>query len=243
MKLMYFSENTLIIIKNNISLNLIDYSDPNSNFFKELINDKSKLLESNIEFEEINLIPDVKKEYENIKELYSKLKHLTDLQASDERVWAGLAHSHLRSYMIKRWSYKEKKDKVQFIRKSFFFGHSQARSLMTNGLARLWWIGRLTYDNNNQNPFHLTDFFSSDINGLSFQFFGTNFSRNFEIVRKIIESLYKFQNKHRLRITRDVFSKLVVEINLLGSKYLLDTVDELKMQDLIELKLLEILKE
>ena len=243
MKLMYFSENTLNIIKNNISLNLIEYSDPNSNFFKELINDKSKLLESNIEFEEINLIPDVKKEYENIKELYSKLKHLTDLQASDERVWAGLAHSHWRSYMIKRWSYKEKKDKVQFIRKSFFFGHSQARSLMTNGLARLWWIGRLTYDNNNQNPFHLTDFFSSDINGLSFQFFGTNFSRNFEIVRKIIQSIYKFQNKYRLKITRDIFSKLVVEINLLGSKYLLDTVEELKIQDLIELKLLEILKE
>jgi hypothetical protein len=145
--------------------------------------------------------------------------------------------------MIKRWSYKEKKDKVQFIRKSFFFGHSQARSLMTNGLARLWWIGRLTYDNNNQNPFHLTDFFSSDINGLSFQFFGTNFSRNFEIVRKIIQSIYKFQNKYRLKITRDIFSKLVVEINLLGSKYLLDTVEELKIQDLIELKLLEILKE
>ena len=39
----------------------------------------------------------------NCKILYEKLQFLSESQASDERLWAGLAHTTFYDYMRKRW--------------------------------------------------------------------------------------------------------------------------------------------
>lgn len=41
----------------------------------------------------------------NCKILYEKLLFLSESQASDERLWAGLTHSTFYDYMRKRWGY------------------------------------------------------------------------------------------------------------------------------------------
>ena len=53
-----------------------------------------------------------------------------------------------------RWKPFSSKDVLN----RYFFNYSKNRSLFRNGMARLWWIGRVTYDERRSDPFELTKF-------------------------------------------------------------------------------------
>lgn len=90
----------------------------------------------------------------NVREVYSKLMFLSPSQASDERLWAGLCMGPYWNYVSYRWDIKEAED----IKHHYFFGYGARRSLTRNALSRLWWIGRLTYDEDREDHFELSDY-------------------------------------------------------------------------------------
>lgn len=57
---------------------------------------------------------------ENSKILYLALKDLDNSQASDERLWAGLAHGQLWEFMIYRCKMSSSKMNADSIKSNFF---------------------------------------------------------------------------------------------------------------------------
>lgn len=96
-------------------------------------------------------------EAENAKRIYGNLQFLSDSQASDERLWAGLCFGPFWKYVKYRWEI-DKKCTVSNVQQHFMFGFGARRSLTRNAIARLWWIGRLTYDESRTDPWELTKF-------------------------------------------------------------------------------------
>jgi uncharacterized protein DUF6339 len=95
---------------------------------------------------------------ENAIKLHKYLPTLTEVQASDKRLWAYLTHVDFKDYCLHRWEYgmdweellsskKREDEKAAAIRhfQSHWFTGSSARNLRRNALARLWWPAHLTY--------------------------------------------------------------------------------------------------
>lgn len=170
-----------------------------------------------LEFEDFELIIDEEKpsstDIANIKLLYLNLIDLNDSFATDERLWAGLSHTIFYEYMLKRWPGIN--DNSKSIIQHFFFGLGIPRSYMTTTLARLWWLGRKTYNEKNENPFEYLDFMANDINGFSYTLYGSNWP-NSQISHAIyFDTLIKFQNDTGIKVGRDLFTDATKYMNAL----------------------------
>jgi hypothetical protein len=90
-------------------------------------------------------------------------------------------------------------------------------------LARLWWVGYMTYDKNQpSNPYWLTEFFcEKDFSARSVVFFSSNFTSNPNITRGILKTLVKWQQSG-VNITRDHFVQANKYLNVVGGAMILD---------------------
>ena len=90
----------------------------------------------------------------NTRNMYDAFKKLTPLQASNKYMWTYLCHADLeyQKYIHNRWMTKERDNTI----KTRYFVTDKRDSLFENALARLWWYGYLTYDENRSNPYALT---------------------------------------------------------------------------------------
>jgi hypothetical protein len=174
-----------------------------------------------------------KTDFNNIKILYSNLKTLKDSQAADERVWAGLCHKEFLEYMQYRWPSSKEEIKEGFIEQHYFFGRNHPTFL--NGLARLWWTGRLTYDENSKNPFELTEYLCKDLNGRGGALFAVNFSNNKELIRTFLRTLMEFEKKREL--SREEFNQVKKIMVLWGGKIILDSLSPKELSQKIRLYL------
>ena len=84
-------------------------------------------------------------DFENAKKIHRFFKNLLPVPASDPRLWSRLAHVECWSYMQARWPVVEEK-KVRFVRERYFFAGTDSRSVLRNGISRLWWSAEVTYD-------------------------------------------------------------------------------------------------
>jgi len=98
-----------------------------------------------------------KSDFENSIVLYETLNGLTEVQASDERLWTYLTHVHFWNYMQKRWSIEDSKTPISRIRERYFLRNLSLESLTRNGLSRLWWYAHITYDVNRKNKYELLE--------------------------------------------------------------------------------------
>ena len=91
----------------------------------------------------------------NVRNLYNAMKKLNPIQASNKYMWTYLCHAieDNHKYIVDRWLQEEQSNTI----KTRFFVTSDSGSLFSNGLARLWWYGYLTYDENRSNPYELTE--------------------------------------------------------------------------------------
>lgn len=244
MKIRFLKSDSLYILKKTIPQNINNYKKENPSWIDKVTLTTSNFIEFKTEVNDFNLITSEnpeKDDLENIKILYSNLKILTDSQAGDERLWTGLCHDKFWTYMTKRWPISKAKDSVEkYIKKNYFFAHGEIRSLMTNGLARLWWIGRMTYDEfNKDNPFELTEYLAKDLNGRGFPLFGSNFSNNRKILFSFLKTLKNYEETIQ-PISRETFLEMIKYINMLGGKLLIDSLseDEIKQKLLKRLELI-----
>lgn len=224
MKLVIFKEDSLDLLKHDIYKNIENYAEVNNKWIEKYQKELFQKFGGGIKKIKLNMSYDKpeQSDVENIKMFYNNLKFLSDSQASEERLWAALCHTHFWDYMQYRWPFsKARNSKEKFIRKNYFYAHGLTRSLMTNALARLWWLGRLTYDETRENPYAILEYLGSDLNGKGFPLFGTNYSNNKKILRDIFDALFEFE-KSNGKLSRIEFQVLVKELNLWGGGTSLD---------------------
>lgn len=230
MKVKFLKSDSLYILKDTIKDNVNNYKSPNALWIKEATSDNNNFIDFKYDFPDFDLIisdnPE-KDDLENIKIIYSNMQKLTDSQASDERLWAGMCHDVFWNYMQHRWPIDKATDKVKYIKKNYFFAHGEKRSLMTNGLARLWWLGRLTYDEtNNDNHYELTEYLSKDFNGKGFPLFGSNFSNNRFLLRNFLYCIKSFEKRNNINLSRTQFIEMIKSMNMWSGKLMLDSLDK-----------------
>lgn len=130
----------------------------------------------------------------NIRQIYGAYKDkITPLQASDPMLWSALCHIVYRDYVLKRW---KKDDGTVSIGQRFFATESRASLCYYNAVARLWWSGYLTYDEEREtsNPYHLTETLLS-AQQIQKDLFDQSLSMNKTIVRGLLTALKRIQEK------------------------------------------------
>lgn len=214
------------------------YHTRNDEWFDKYFGQEGRVLESKIDFDkpEMNMEDDYNiSDAENVKILYESLKHLTPNQATQERVWAGLSHLQLRDYFYYRMKKEidEKNDKR--INTAIFFKHGYRRSLFVHILARLWWVGHMTYDETNEgNPYWLTDFFTEkDFSARSTIFFSSIFTSNKNITKGILKVLYRWRQEG-IDISRDHFVEANKYLNVVGGATILDVLSTEEVEYMVD---------
>lgn len=177
----------------------------------------------------------------NCKILYEKLIFLSESQASDERLWAGLTHSTFYDYMRKRWGYgygkkpKNVDKEVGAIKTRFFYKSSGRSGFYRNTLAKCWWVGHNSYTpQNTKNRFENLDIIgSNDFNSKITEFFyNFTFSSNPSIMLAIIESLRRFNVEGKRLLVRDHIRPAMSYLNAVGGSVVIDC---LKQDDICDI--------
>lgn len=216
----FISEEALLEIKNNKSV-----------LFKEVVSGKKTLQEAfnsekivrdtNIPADDFALDMSSDKpettDVENIKRIYKYMSALSESQASDERIWSAYTLSVFADYMRYRWPAESETAMMNH----YFFSYSPKRSLFRNGIARLWWIGHLTYDASREdNKFALTEYVCSKQDHINL-LLDINFGNNPNIVRAVVKALMDSETEG-IAVDREVVRKASEYINILGGTYLVD---------------------
>ena len=240
MKINFMKTDSIYILKEYIKKGKIlnFYENDNSFWIKEITKCEENYGILKKDFNDFKLkISDKpeKDDLDNIKIIYSALKDITDSQASDERLWSGLAHNYLWDYMQKRWPIpKDKEKQASFILQHYFFNNG-ARSTVLNGIARLWWYGRIFYDENNEsNPYELIDYIGKDLNGKAYMLLGSNFSSNRRILRIFLYTIKKYEEEKNTELTRPEFNELRKRVVLWSGKLAIDAIENELLEERIK---------
>lgn len=241
MKVHFLTENALEALRVNLNGNLKHYSDKSNDWIYSYFGEESPFVEYKQEFPEFKLLFNVdddvgKSDVKNTIILYSAMKSLTDTQATDERLWSGMCHCDCWDFLQTRWQIKDYHDLSDTnVRTRFFFGQNKKRSLITNSLSKLWWCGRLTYDEQREDPFELTKYLIDDYATKMLIIFSNNYISNHDITVGLFSALkyledigYKIKGKNR----RNIYYEATKYLNVLGGTYVLDyfTSEELEQK-------------
>jgi len=173
-------------------------------------------------------------EAENVRRVYNSLRFLTDSEASDERLWAALCLGPFYEYTRYRWNIANKCTSGN-IKQHFMFDGSSRRALTRNALSRLWWIGRLTY--NDKDGYDLTDFICRHSDYIM-HILERNTSNNPMIVQAFLRAVMAAENDG-CNMNTDKVGELSKYLNLLGGTYILDCLSYQQIYDKIYRKAIE----
>lgn len=177
----------------------------------------------------------------NCKILYEKLMFLSESQASDERLWAGLTHTIFYEYMRKRWGYanvkklKSAEKEIGSIKTRFFYKGSGRHGFYRNTLSKCWWVGHNTYNPNNfNNHFENLDIIgSNDFSSKVTEFFyNFTFSSNPEIMSAIIDALNIFRQERKALLVRNHIRPAMSYLNALGGSVVIDCLSKKEITDI-----------
>lgn len=238
MKIKYCDENFLEEFKANFDKYLYLYKNKDNEGLDKIFT-ADNIFEGELDYTNTPLIVD--KEFDspetvrsNIKILFSSLIDLTPVQASQEKLWVALINTDFREYLFSYLSHVQgTKNEDQSIKSSIVFTWGNARSLLVQNLARLWWIGFRTYDKENQeNPFQLMEFFTErDIIGKSTAFFSSSITNNRNVSFGIIEAIKELTEKQYIENKRIYYVEALRYFNLLGGTKILDMMTREQAKD------------
>lgn len=234
MKLQFVSYDNIDEIKSNLPVWSPRFREGSSDWLAEEL-ERPLFTDSKFaEIEDFSLDMSAEKVFqtdaENAKRIYEKLRFLSESQASDERLWAGLCLGPFWHYAQYRWNVAVKCS-ARHIKQHFFFGFSARRSLTRNAVARLWWIGKLTYDEGRSDPWELTKFVCENADYIM-HILERNTSNNPLIIRGFLSAVLDARRKG-MQMDTNIVGELAKYLNLLGGIYILDCLPEQKIYDKI----------
>lgn len=235
MKVRYLTEKALETLKGSLE-DFVPYfaEETNTALFAAL---KAKLGTEEILRETPYVFPDAplkeskasEDELANIEAVFLAMKDLPNAVAMDERLWAGLVLDRGWSYLRNRWDIAalfESKDKkvTAKIAEHGFFMHNARRSFTRHAISRLWWLGKLTYDESEADPFRRTRIVTQDL-GYIVDLLERNFSNNLFISRQFVDAVEAARAEVAAEgrvILRPELRTLCKYLNMLGGVYILD---------------------
>jgi hypothetical protein len=186
----------------------------------------------------------------NCKIIYENLKSLSESQASDERLWAGLCNGTFYKYMRKRHGYttsglKDKEKDASGILSRFFFSGGTRSGFYRNTIAKCWWVGHATYDKSNMiNHFEMLDALGPiDLSTkVSDIFYSNTFASNPTILKGICDAL-RFFSDHGITLRmKEEIRPAIQYLNAVGGATLLDVLSSDEIKDIVVRRIGEILK-
>lgn len=237
-KLKFIKLSSLDRLRSNIVPNQKRYMQDES-FLNDYFAGTSWYVESNILMPDtLDLqIPESKGELldlENTRIVYSALKHLTPLQASDHRLWGYFTHVSQWQYMRKRWPVEQYLGKERFkevMNERYFYLSDRSRALLRNGMARLWWYGYCTYDESRSDPFELTGALLKKLD-VAQNFAENAFGRNVDVIKTLLEVVMQHEFYERAPV-RD----LARYINSIGGVTIIDSIPHDELRELFTAKI------
>ncbi len=186
---------------------------------------------------------------ENCKIIYEALKDISESQASDERLWAGLCNGSFYNYMRKRYGYttaplRDKEKDAGGILSRFYFSGGRRAGFYRNGLAKCWWTGRATYNKENTlNHFEMLDILGpSDISTkISDIFYSNTFASNPVILKGICDALKYYNDSNVKLLVRDHIRPALQYLNVVGGAIVLDVLSSDEIKDIMIGKIEELL--
>lgn len=241
-KIKFLTEDSIEFLKSNSEHLYKEVILTGEKTLEEFMGDAGLIKETSFEIDDFVLEmgqPDGKEpltDAENVRRVYGHMKALSDSQASDERIWIAYTLQVQVEYMKYRWKAKSSVDMLN----RYFFNYSKNRSLFRNGIARLWWIGRVTYDEKREDPFELTAFLCQHQDFIE-TICGRSTFNNPVVQRATLNALYDIL-KDRKSDNREVIREIAKYVNLLAGTFILDmlTYDEVykkvhkKLTELVE---------
>lgn len=245
MKLYFMKQKSLDFLQKDIADNIIKYQNPSSWVEQYFIEKETP----NFFFDTGIDVPDYKlinggpeNDFLNAKIVFEAYKDkINQVQASDLRLWAYLAHKEHWDYMFSRWKIdvpdddeegdgaKSSIDKaVDRVKARYFFGLSRGKSFVRQGIARLYWSAFLTYDENNTNPYEFTEFFFSK-QDIFTSITERSFARNKVLVLAALKELKKHSD-----LSRDDIRMFLAKLNQAGAISLFDYLNETQAVELCE---------
>lgn len=243
MKLYFMKDDALTYFKGNVEYNINNYLLKNKDWiFEKYSQYKNESENPFIEFKfqvpdfslDISSDKPESTDYKNVKILYSALKNLSNTEATDERLWAGIAHSNFYEYMLYRCKLDEKNISKNKILTNFFYNYGNKRSLIIHPLARLWWVGKLLYNEKSENPFEALEYLKNDFGTKVLSLFSSNFTNNPIIARAILIAISEIEEKDERKIGRNSYLELIRYVNILGGIIILDYLSEEELIDKIK---------
>lgn len=167
-RIKYLTDEGLQYLKTSFDTNIEIYKSNDHPTLLKVLEDNHYLNDSAYEIDDfthklIYLDDTDKADYENIKVVYEAMKNIPDYVMMDDRFWAGITHTFMWDYIMRRRKKEafssEVKNQREAIYNSFFTHtkHGKKRGTYVNCVSRLWWAGRLTYDEGKTNRFELTE--------------------------------------------------------------------------------------
>lgn len=242
-KIKFLTEDSIEMLKKNSESLFKEVVLSSDKSLEEFLGDMGKVCETPFEIDELVLEmgqPEGKEpltDAENAQRVYSHMKALSDSQASDERIWIAYTLQEQFDYMKYRW----KSTSVPDMLNRYFFNYSKNRSLFRNGIARLWWIGRVTYDEKREDPFEITKFLCNHQDFIE-TICGRSTFNNPTVQRATLNAIYDVL-KDRKADNREIIREVAKYINLLAGTYILDMLSYEEIYSKVYNKLKELVKE
>jgi hypothetical protein len=171
---------------------------------------------------------------ENTRIVYSALKHLSPVQASDPRLWAYFTHISHWDYMRARWpaeQYVNGNDFRNVMQQRYFFMGDRSRAPLRNGMARLWWYGYSSYDSTREDPFELTGPLLKTLD-ITQNLLENAQGRSVQIMQTVLKVV-----QERSFYKREEFRSLANYINNIGGVTIIDALPAEELSDLVSRKI------
>lgn len=233
MKLYFMKQNAIDYLKANMRNQYMNYFRYNTNeWLYDLFDyDPFEFFMESPDFELASIISGStgEVELENCKRLYTNLKKISESQASDERLWAGLCNGVFYNYVRVRWNYsgmrpKDPEKDASAIISRFFFSGGGRGGMFRNTLSKCWWVGMSTYDRDSVDHWNMLDVvgpedFATKVSDI---FYSNTFAANPEILHGICKGLEFFREKNQKIVVREHIRPTMQYLNALGGGILLD---------------------
>lgn len=197
-----------------------------TSWVEQMYEQAKPVVESNVSVEQMPVLkmPEGTKLYdlENSITLFKAYQNLTFHQAASENLWSYMTHIQHWAYMRRRWPVANSdNNQEEYIKEHYFLKNTTDRSLIRNGIARLWWYAKLTYEEGAEQPFRLTAILLSQLD-ITQGLLERSWGRNRNVLHGYLEflsanpELMKGNAANRIR-TRDLYKSLTLEggINIL----------------------------
>ncbi len=179
--------------------------------------DKVKIFDDIIEG--INYKKDIEIVEEMIKTPF--FRDLSKQEASSVNLWATLCVEYFSDYVFKRWFDKKKLTEDLILTRSFAKGKLLYNR---NAIARLWWITKLTYDDDLDDKLMYTRLLL-ERSQFEQSIMESSLAKNENILKKIMKSIVKYEEKNTIISANDIKEYMML-LNRMGGTYILDIMDE-----------------